>query len=1705
MMDTVTPGQAVVTKVIAEGALSYSYTGVDRGTGDIVITMPKRPAVAGKTFQNVTVDEYGLVIGGVVGSAEGYEPLIQAGAGNQVWHGDKQWKQLNTDDTLEGSLHLYYSDARARAALHAGANITLDSGTGTIAVATDPVLGSITLSAGSTPSTTANKLYNIGGSLYWNGMLVGSNYSLPVASATVLGGIKVGSGLSIDGSGVLTAQAQPYTLPVATTSVLGGVKQGLGVVIASDGTLSVNPLTRRTTFRIGNGSSNTFNCVHGFGTTGISVSIRRATGTRSQVSHDNYLTPGDESNSVTIAFPASNIPAVNEYEVTVIANNAVLASTTTLTGLQDVVLTNIINGQTLVYMNGSWVNGDMSGGSFALSGLSDVTVSGLSADQLLKFNGTKWVNSSIGTETILNANSHASVQWNAPQTASMRINGIVQAGAFAVADPSGTSAVEYTWQHQNGWFYAMMESNNDFVLGSYQDVSGTATRHPAMHVRVSSYTPYRVDFDVPLKIADGTPSDTTNALYSVSGALYWNGAAVGSGSGGYTLPTASATILGGIKVGANLSIDGNGVLSANAGAYTLPAATSSVLGGVKPSTGLVVDAGGVLTLSPTPGLNYIDFNTSYGTPAYQTGRLYWDVEEITLSLGLTSGSILQIGQELLLRALNNTGSVIGNGKVVYVSGSQGNRVTVALADATDDTKSKVVAVATQDVANNAVGFFTLTGLVHDIDTSAFTEGSEVWLGTTPGSMTQTRPAAPNAAVCLGHIVRSHATVGHLFVRITRGLKLEELGNVALTNPTDGQILKRVGGVWVNAAETGNYTLPTASASVLGGIKVGANLSIDGNGVLSATGGSLSGGAAGRLTYWTGASTVGSDAGLTVTQTSGTTVDISIGDGTQSSTLYFRAATNQNSGIVHIANGAMRWILANTATTMDYKLRAFDAAGAEIDQPIVIGNAAGSAIVLGGSAGTKRDVWFTQNINVASAVSTGYVVMQNTANPEIQWRATTGNTDEKNWNFYTNSGVFYFRVLNDAYTSANYVYSITRSGYVATQFNLYTELQVQRGVYIPSFTPSDTSNRLYSVGSALYWNGTAIGSGGAPSNMMTTDTNQTVTGTKTFTRVDTRYLAYYNAADNSAALDTIWEHTGGRFYSRYTASGVGHNYELGAYNSDSSVITPGLVITTDGSVPVSVDVKTALNANQGIVLASYTPSTRTNTLFNTNGQLTWSGPASAAIYADSVAQNNGVTFGMSIAGVVRTCMSLTDNSTLWRLRAFTLAGVEIDSPMSLTLDSAGTLVLGGSTNRTVSFTGNVTVAGTLTVTGDITGGNVILLTGTQTASGVKTFSSGIALTDTTPGATTDLLYKSGGALWWSGAATGTAVISRSFAAIALNSSDALDISWQHQGGSWVGRLDTDQSFLFGALGSGNVVAPAITFLTSGFAPYRADFAVPVKLARVTPADTTDALYNVGGVLHWNGASVGGGGSYSLPVATTTTLGGVKQGTGITIAGDGTLSVSLTTRQQKFVIGDGVNTVFNCVHGFGTTGVLVSIRRAVGTRSQVGYENYLTPGNESNSITVAFPANIIPATGEYEVTVIANNDVVVANNNVSSVTQTAHGFVVGDVVYLSAGTWTKAIASSVVSLARWMVVSVENANTFGIARTGWWDIGQTLVGQIYLSETTAGLVTTTVPTSITQPIGYGIGSRVWLDFGPNIICTTEPTQTPDGFWIINVVAP
>lgn len=89
-------------------------------------------------------------------------------------------------------------------------------------------------------TTTTLKLWD--GTAWVNAGAAG--YVLPIASATVLGGVKVGANLAIDATGVLSTalgagSVPPVALPIATKTLLGGVIVGNGLDVAVDGTLSL--------------------------------------------------------------------------------------------------------------------------------------------------------------------------------------------------------------------------------------------------------------------------------------------------------------------------------------------------------------------------------------------------------------------------------------------------------------------------------------------------------------------------------------------------------------------------------------------------------------------------------------------------------------------------------------------------------------------------------------------------------------------------------------------------------------------------------------------------------------------------------------------------------------------------------------------------------------------------------------------------------------------------------------------------------------------------------------------------------------------------------------------------------------------------------------------------------------------------------------------------------------------------------------------------------------------------------------------------------------------------------------------------------------------------------------------------------------------------------------------------------------------------
>ena len=71
--------------------------------------------------------------------------------------------------------------------------------------------------------------------------------SLPVASSSTLGGVKIGSGLTVAEDGTISAAAA-YTLPTASSSVKGGIKVGTGLTMSSETLNHSNSVTAKTAY-----------------------------------------------------------------------------------------------------------------------------------------------------------------------------------------------------------------------------------------------------------------------------------------------------------------------------------------------------------------------------------------------------------------------------------------------------------------------------------------------------------------------------------------------------------------------------------------------------------------------------------------------------------------------------------------------------------------------------------------------------------------------------------------------------------------------------------------------------------------------------------------------------------------------------------------------------------------------------------------------------------------------------------------------------------------------------------------------------------------------------------------------------------------------------------------------------------------------------------------------------------------------------------------------------------------------------------------------------------------------------------------------------------------------------------------------------------------------------------------------------------------
>jgi hypothetical protein len=204
------------------------------------------------------------------------------------------------------------------------------------------------------------------------------------------------------------------------------------------------------------------------------------------------------------------------------------------------------------------------------------------------------------------------------------------------------------------------------------------------------------------------------------------------------------------------------------------------------------DLANVLTVGNSAGANDINLNNNdllnvdkatfniSTTDVAGIGELVWNNPDGTLDLGLVGGAVtLQIGQEIVARVVNKTVPLIdlleANYQVVRITGAQGQRLAVRLAQADSDVNCQTtLGVVTETINKNKEGFVTVLGQVKQINTTGSLQG-ETWndgdvlylSATTAGNITNVKPQYPNKIIIIGYVEYAHAVNGKIYVNINR--------------------------------------------------------------------------------------------------------------------------------------------------------------------------------------------------------------------------------------------------------------------------------------------------------------------------------------------------------------------------------------------------------------------------------------------------------------------------------------------------------------------------------------------------------------------------------------------------------------------------------------------------------------------------------------------------------------------------------------------------------------------------------------------------------------------------------------------------------------------------------------------------------------------------------------------------------------------------
>jgi len=253
----------------------------------------------------------------------------------------------------------------------------------------------------------------------------------------------------------------------------------------------------------------------------------------------------------------------------------------------------------------------------------------------------------------------------------------------------------------------------------------------------------------------------------------------------------------------------------------IPNSTGSAWGTSYTTSGsgdVVLTTGATLS-NPTIG-NY-EIWTSTSAPSYAEGRMWYDSTAHSLAyFNDVSSSVVHIGQDLLFKVINNTGSTIANGSPVYITSSSSGQTypNIALAKADSASTAAVIGLTNGSIANGAIGYVTAQGGIDGVNTGTFTVGQVLYLSPySAGQLMNTIPPT-GITVQVGVVTYVNSSTGKIYVKQTTPLNVPASiisGTLAIANGgTNGTAAPTAGAVPYGTGTAYAFTSAGTSGQVL---------------------------------------------------------------------------------------------------------------------------------------------------------------------------------------------------------------------------------------------------------------------------------------------------------------------------------------------------------------------------------------------------------------------------------------------------------------------------------------------------------------------------------------------------------------------------------------------------------------------------------------------------------------------------------------------------------------------------------------------------------------------------------------------------------------------------------------------------------------------------------------------------------------------------